>query len=203
MLELEARSTLLPDQIGAASDAGVHCRELQSISLVTVLARKGAVAEARELAKTNFRLTLPEKAARAGDAELCFVGLSPESWLASSETLPPTELMGQLSSCFGERASLVDQSSGYTVLRLTGERLRETLAKGVPLDLHPAVFPEGSAATTIIAHMGAILWRNPDFDGLPVFDIAAFRSHSGSFMNWLSSSAAEFGFSFGSSISAN
>jgi sarcosine oxidase subunit gamma len=64
------------------------------------------------------------------------------------------------------------------------------LAKGLPIDLHPSVFAPGSAATSVIALMGATLWQ---VDAAPSYDIAVFRSLAGSFWTWLTDSAAEFG----------
>jgi sarcosine oxidase subunit gamma len=88
-------------------------------------------------------------------------------------------------------ASISDQSGGRTVLRVSGPRARDVLAKGLPIDLHPRVFAPGSAATSAIALMGVQLWQ---IDDRPSYDIALFRSLSASFWRWLASSAAEFGY---------
>jgi len=85
-------------------------------------------------------------------------------------------------------ASFSDHSDGYAVFEIWGPKVRETLAKGVPIDLHPAVFTD-TVAVTVIAHIGAIVWQTaPDR-----FSIAVFRSYAGSFWHWLSASAAEYG----------
>jgi sarcosine oxidase subunit gamma len=68
--------------------------------------------------------------------------------------------------------------------------MRDALAKGCPIDLHPRAFAAGNAAITVIAHIGIHLWRLPFDDGLYV---ALFRSMAGSFWSWLHASAAEFG----------
>ncbi len=73
------------------------------------------------------------------------------------------------------------------------EAIRDVLAKGFPIDLHERAFPPGAAATTVAAHIGAIIWRNEDQDGCASFDIAVFRSLSRSFWHWFSKAAAEFG----------
>jgi sarcosine oxidase subunit gamma len=66
--------------------------------------------------------------------------------------------------------------------------VRDALAKGVPVDLHPTVFTD-DVAVTIISHIGAIVWQSaPDR-----FSIAIFRSYAQSFWHWLAASAAEFG----------
>jgi sarcosine oxidase subunit gamma len=99
-----------------------------------------------------------------------------------------------LQEAVGDAASVADQSSGYAILRMTGPKLRETLAKILPLDLHPHCFAAGDVASTLASHVGATLWRLEDADDSPVFEIAVFRSLAGSFWHTLTDSAAEFGF---------
>ena len=92
-------------------------------------------------------------------------------------------------------AAVTDQSDGYAVLRLTGPRLRDTLAKLIPIDVHPRAFKIGDVAATVAFHVGATFWRLDDGpDGAPVIEVAVFRSLAGSFWHALSDSAAEFGF---------
>ena len=40
----------------------------------------------------------------------------------------------------GSYAAAVDVGSGYTVVEISGERVRDVLARGCPLDLHPRMF---------------------------------------------------------------
>lgn len=88
-----------------------------------------------------------------------------------------------------------DQGDGYAVLHLAGPRVRDTLCKLVPVDMHPRTFKIGDVAVTVAAHIGATLRRLEDHaDGSPVFEIAVFRSLATSFWQALSESAAEFGF---------
>lgn len=95
----------------------------------------------------------------------------------------------------GQRAAVADQSHARAALRLAGPRVRDMLAKGCMLDLHPAAFPPGTAALTSIAHVAVHLWRVDDgADPLnAVFDMMIPRSMAGSFWSWLSAAAAEFG----------
>ncbi|WP_279607481.1 sarcosine oxidase subunit gamma, partial [Burkholderia ambifaria] len=46
----------------------------------------------------------------------------------------------------GLYAAAVDIGSGYTVLEISGERVRDVLARGCPLDLHPRLFGVGQCA---------------------------------------------------------
>jgi sarcosine oxidase subunit gamma len=89
-------------------------------------------------------------------------------------------------------ASVIEQSGGLGVLRLSGPALLDTLAKGVQIDLAPETFAAGSVAVTSIAHIGVTLWK---VDDGPTIDIAVARSLAGSFQHWLEASAAVHGLS--------
>jgi sarcosine oxidase subunit gamma len=84
--------------------------------------------------------------------------LGPDEWLLESNDarLPASErsLRERLQD---EIASVVDVSSGYTVLELDGTRVREILRKGCPLDLHPRVFGIGQCAQSHFFKAGVIL----------------------------------------------
>ena len=84
-------------------------------------------------------------------------------------------------------ASLSDQSSAYAVFRLSGLGARTLLQRGVSIDLDPAAFSPGSAATSVISHIGVIFWQ---LDNAPTYEVAVFRSLARSFRHWLDSVAA-------------
>jgi sarcosine oxidase subunit gamma len=113
---------------------------------------------------------------------LSVLGIGPGRWLFLQDAAG-----GVLNSLQG-LASLADQTDSYAVFEIGGRDARKVLAKGVPLDIHPSVFLEDDVAVTVIAHMGAIVWRDePD-----CFVIAVFRSYTESFWHWLHASSAEF-----------
>ncbi len=86
-------------------------------------------------------------------------------------------------------AAISDQSGGYVIYRIAGRDTRALIQRGVSIDLHPDVFQTGSAASTLIAHIGVILWQ---IDDAPTFEIAVFRSYAASFRHWLDATAATF-----------
>ncbi len=121
--------------------------------------------------------------------DLTIVGTGPATWLAVREAAPPGWI-GSLERELGASAAIADQSSAYAVLRLSGEGARRLLARGAFLDFHPDGFRAGSAAVTLIAHMGAIVWQRDD---APTYEVAVFRSYAGSFWHWIETAAAGFG----------
>ena len=160
---------------------------LRHISLVSVLARRNAGAALADKAQTEFALTLPPGPQRYVAGGMSVLGIGPARWIFLRAGLAPN-FAAELSAALGEFASISDHSDGYALFELSGLQVRHLLAKGVPLDLDPAVFAETDVAVTSIAHIGAIIWR---CNGC--FIIAVFRSYAGSFWHWLAASAAEFG----------
>jgi sarcosine oxidase subunit gamma len=123
--------------------------------------------------------------------DMSFIGTGPGQWLVVSGSLGHETLAEELAATLQGLASISDQSSGRAVIRLSGPRARDVLAKGLAIDLDPRVFPAGSAATSAISHMGVLVWREGASES---YDIAVFRSVSESFWRWLKASAAAFGY---------
>jgi methylglutamate dehydrogenase subunit D len=176
-----------------AAPAGLTVTDLDGAAIVSALAFNGRQAELSERVRTAYGALLPSAPRRVAAGRIAFIGVGDGRWLATGEGAGAS-LAADLAARLEGLAAIVDQTDGYGLLRLWGPALRNVLAKGVGVDLHPAAFPVGAAAATMVAHIGVTLWRLEDApDGAPVFDIALFRSVAGSFWHWLSSSAAEFG----------
>ena len=90
----------------------------------------------------------------------------------------------------GLRVAITDVSGGQTAVVLRGGFVRELVAKGCPLDLHPRVFGIGQCAQSHLAK-APILIRQ--VDGQPSFEIIVRRSYADYFWLWLEDAAAEFG----------
>ncbi|WP_245415115.1 sarcosine oxidase subunit gamma [Aureimonas flava] len=170
------------------TSAALAASERTGLGIATVTARRGRAGELAETVRAAFGVSLPSgpKAVRSGG--LTFVGTGPGTWLAFQDG-GGWRFARDLAERLGPLASVCDQSSGYGVLRVAGPKTRATLAKGVPVDLHPAAFRPGDAAVTLASHVGIVLWQ---VDEEPTYDIAVFRSLAGSFADWLAASAAEF-----------
>ncbi len=192
---LKAKSALagiaVPGRYGKQEgEPGLLISERIGLGLATVAARKGqADALKAEVAKA-YGVELPASS-RVAQGPVGFVGYGPGQWLAISESLANEALGRDLHAKLQGLASISDQSGGRTVLRVSGKRVREVLAKGLPIDLDPRAFPVGSAATSAISLMGVQLWQ---LDDTSSYDIAIFRSLSESFWRWLTASAAEYGY---------
>ena len=74
----------------------------------------------------------------------------------------------------GGLAAVTDQSDAWVALHLDGPAAGDVLARLVPIDLRERTFPEGSAARTLLGHMGVLILRSGGG-----FEIHAFRSVAG------------------------
>jgi heterotetrameric sarcosine oxidase gamma subunit len=170
----------------AGSGNGIVAVERVGLAVATVMLRSGKLRELSAAVTANFAIDLPVGAEWTANNRLALLGTGPGKWLAISDSRD-TEFVRSLETQLQGLASVVEQSDGLGVLRLSGSALCETLAKGVQIDLAPDAFPTGSVAVTSIAHIGATLWK---VDDQPTIDIAVARSLSNSFLHWLKASAS-------------
>ena len=181
---------LLP--VAPNAGCGVIVSDRDGLGLATVLARKDADAALAQRVCEHFRVELPQGPYRATGGHFALAGTGPRAWLATFER-GGNGFAVRLRERIGDLASVSDQSDGYALLRLAGPKVRDTLCKLVPLDVHPRAFKIGDVAVTVAAHIGATLWRLEDHaDGSPVFEIAVFRGLATSLWQALRESAAEF-----------
>jgi sarcosine oxidase subunit gamma len=172
-----------------AGDVGVIATEVRNAGLALVTARKGQRAPLAETVRSTFGVALPDAPRRVAGHDIAFIWSGPDQWLAHMAPAPAAGMEAELTPLAG-MAALVDQSHGRTVLRVTGPRVRDALAKGFPIDLHPRAFRTGDTAVTSVAHIGAQLWQ---VDDAPTYEIAVARGFALSFWHWLEASAAEYG----------
>lgn len=196
---LIARAPFMDVAAASGSGRGVIVVDRDGLGLATVTVRRGQLEALAQRIRERYGIELPRGNIRKEAHRRAFAGLSPETWLATSEK-GGNEFSASLRDEIGALASISDQSDGYAVLRLTGTAVRDTLAKLIPIDVHPRAFKPGDVASTIASHIGITLWRLDDAaDATPMFEVAVFRSLAGSFWHALAQSAAEFGLVIGGS----
>ena len=154
-----------------------------ALGIASVMARKGIDAGAIGQI-LDAEMPIGPRATFVGLRTI--VGTGPGAWLVIDEGAGPDFAEG-LHEALSGFASVSDQSSGYSVQRLSGRGAHTLLQRGAAIDFDPSVFGPGSAATTVIAHIGVILWQ---IDKRPTYDVATFRSYAGSFRIWLDQTAA-------------
>lgn len=132
--------------------------------------------------------TTPNTWVPAGDGRLVWLG--PDEWLLTSPGTAPEALEAELAEALRPAGGVaVDVSAQRTVLRLGGPRVREVLAKGCSLDLHPRVFLPGSSAQTALGQAGVVLLALEDGG----FAVVVRSSFAGYLATWLLDAALELG----------
>jgi methylglutamate dehydrogenase subunit D len=190
---LTPRSPFYGLSLVSAQRHGIVATDRDGLGLATVLVRKDHRIAIGTRVHNLFGIAMPAGPTYQAVGDIAFAGTAPGTWLAMRET-GGNAFAESLEADIGDLASVSDQSSGYAILRLTGPKVRDALAKIVPIDLHPRAFPTGRVASTIVSHMGATLWRLEDTaEGAAAFEFAVFRSFAASVWHDLSEAAAEFG----------
>jgi methylglutamate dehydrogenase subunit D len=190
---LIARVPFADVEVASGVGRGLIVVHRDGLGLATVIAKRGQCRALVQLVRERYGIELPCGNIRKAARRLAFAGLGPETWLATSE-VACNEFSASLREEIGSLASISDQSDGYAMLRLTGAKVRDTLAKLIPIDVHPRVFKPGDVATTVTSHIGITIWRLEDaIDGSPTFEVAVFRSFARSFWHALAESTKEFG----------
>jgi sarcosine oxidase subunit gamma len=182
----------LPAAVGRGR--GVIATEREERGIARVEAPRGQVAKIGELFHAQFGVEPPSVPRRACLGDVAVGGIGPNTWIAIHESAG-NAFAASLQSLLGHCASIADQSDAYVILRLAGPKVRETLTKLVPIDVHPRSFRVSDIAQTVCGYVGVMLWRLEDAaDGGPAFEIWAGRSLAVSLHQAISHSAAEFGF---------
>ncbi|WP_298849179.1 hypothetical protein [uncultured Ruegeria sp.] len=87
----------------------------------------------------------------------------------------PADLRSRWEAAAAPKGYYSWREEAWGIMRLTGPRLFDLMAKISPVDLSPSAFPAGRIAQTRVGYVEAIIWRNDreviGFDVL--FDVAA------------------------------
>ncbi len=150
----------------AGSGATVRLEEIPFVTLANLRGSPGNPAFMTAVSST-LGFTLPVQPNTTAENErACALWLGPDEWMIRSKVANDTELAARLDAAVqGIFSAVTDQSSGYSILQLTGPQSSDLLAKGCPLDLHPRVFAEGQCAQSHYYKTSFLLRRLPDLSG--------------------------------------
>ena len=119
------------------------------------------------------------------------VWAGPDDWFVIGPKGQAEAIALQLRSALaGTHHAVTDVGSGYTVLHLSGAPVRDVLAQGCPLDLHPRVFKPGASAGSHFFKASVWLWQT---DEAPTYEVLVRRSFMGYFWLMLERCTAECG----------
>jgi len=135
----------------------------------------GSTAFQDAIAKAlGLRLPMtPNTVTRQSDLESAdaLFWLGPNEWLFRGQDNggeSVESLLARVSDALlDQHCAVVDVSDYYAVMRLSGARLFEVLAKGTPLDCVQALSVNTLCAQTRFGHASVLLDRSDDIDGTP------------------------------------
>lgn len=159
MPDLPQHKPVLAGTAHNATASGIRLEALPEGHLLHVLGTIEPAALAAELAKAGFTSSSIRKAGFR------------QWFVAGDEPLSPAGL-NVLAAALAGKAFVMDQSHGRVRIGISGRSSRLLLSKGTAIDLDPAVFPEGSAAMTMVGHISVQIARTGDDS----FELTVLRS---------------------------
>ena len=119
----------------------------------------------------------PNTVARGNGYDVLWLG--PDEWLVRSlQPQAPVAEDKLVAALQGQFASAVDIGSGWTVLEISGEKVRDVIARGCPLDLHPRILAPGQCAQSHYFKASIVLVPVAD----DVYEIVVRRSFADYFV---------------------
>ena len=116
--------------------------------------------------------------------------LGPDEWLVVTPAEQQGKLKAELLAALdGVFCSVVDNSSGLTTIRVSGDSAAALLATDCPFDLHPREFKPGQCAQTRLAKAGMTIAPLPDGSG---FELIIRRSFADYLLLWMQDAAIAF-----------
>lgn len=153
------------------------------LAIVSVALPLGGEADALAAIKSAFGADLPEIGTftDAGDATLLRLA-SDQAFVLMTRATPDAE--PHVRGMLGGAAYTTDQTDVWCALDLTGPGSLAALERICPLDLHNSAFAVGSAARTVMEHLGVILMRL----GPQHWRLMSASSSAGSFLHAIETS---------------
>ena len=123
-----------------------------------------------------------------GDRQLVWLG--PDEFLLLCEAGSEADLHSQLSLDLEDvHAAVTNVTDSLCALTLRGPAVRQVLAKGCSLDLHPSKFAAGDCAQTMLAHAGVTLVMQDE----ERFTLICRTSFAPYVADWLMDAGMEYG----------
>lgn len=171
----------------SATPPGVSITERTGLSLVIAECRENDAETIASLGKSlDTDMPKPGQSTDAGDRRV--IWLAPGRWLIVGNDKTYGGTAASLSNAPASVA-INDVSSSRTIIRVSGENVRDALAASCTIDLHPDVFKQNMSATTDLDHVVVTM----DCIDADTFDLYVSRAYAVSFWEWLIEASEEFG----------
>ncbi|CAD7847962.1 MAG: Sarcosine oxidase gamma subunit (EC 1.5.3.1) [Olavius algarvensis Gamma 3 endosymbiont] len=179
----QQESPLVQIEFGEAKGGGPRIEELPFLGFINLRGRSDNTGFSAGVLKVLGveAPTMANTVIEAGENRIYWLG--PDEWLvvtpAGRQDQVKKDLLAALNGVF---CSVVDNSSGLTTVRVSGDNAAATIASDCPLDLHAREFKPGQCAQTRLAKAGTIISPLADGSG---FELIIRRSFADYLLHWL------------------
>jgi len=167
-----------------SSSCGVLLQERRGLAIAQVFAKKGKTAA---VAKKLGISAKPCVATEHNDYTA--LPLSPGQWMLFANSGADGSFQRLLEKQIGKTGYVSEQSHSRAIIRISGDKCLDVLAKECRLDLHPSAADVGFCAQTTMAGIGVMMHK---LDDDPTFDLVIFAGFADSFWHWIVQASAEF-----------
>lgn len=177
-------------------EAQVRLREIPHTAKINLRGDRTDAAFRHAVAEVVGTEPPPGPEAWIGRDGTAILGLGPDEWLVVGPAGAEEDLVERLEAALaGHFVAVTDVTENWTVIAVSGAKLREVLAKGCPLDLHPRTVRPGFVGQSVVVHADVILHLMADgSDGqVPTVHLYVRRSFAQYLRDWLADAALEFG----------
>ena len=186
----QQQSPLVQIELGEAKGSAPNIKEVPFLGYLNLRGKPGNTAFLAAVLKVLGSEPPIEANTMVESGEYRIYWLGPDEWLV----VTPTEQQGKvqadlLAALEGVFSSVVDNSSGLTLVEITGDNAGALLATDCPLDLHPGVFKAGQCAQTRLAKAGMTIAPLRNGDG---FEVIIRRSFADYLLLWMQDAAVAF-----------
>jgi sarcosine oxidase subunit gamma len=187
MADASALQTVLrPGRGGETGSVGVKIAERRGLSLVQVSEIPGVAGNRAAIeAAIGTALPQPNKSAIGRRAALW---IGPGRWFIVEPRY--TALADELEKAAGGSLAITELSHSRTVLRISGARIRDVIAQGCSVDLHPSAAKAGDCFVTSVARHSAVL----HVVDASTMDVIVYRSFGQDLAEWVLEAAAPYGY---------
>jgi heterotetrameric sarcosine oxidase gamma subunit len=180
------QTVLRPGRGGDPGTVGIKISERRDLSIVQVSAIPG-VPDNRAAIEVAIGTALPAPNKSAvGRRTALWVG--PGRWFVVEPGRGA--LADELDKAAGGSLVVMDLSHSRTVLRISGAKVRDVIAQGCAVDLHPRAAKAGDSFVTSVARHSAVLHLVGD----TTMDVYVYRSFGQDLYEWLLEAAAQYGY---------
>ena len=186
----QQQSPLVQIKLGEAKGTAPTIKEIPFLGYLNLRGKAGNTAFLAALLKVlGCEPPLePNTMIESGDYRIYWLG--PDEWLVITPMEQQSKVQADIRAALkGVFSSVVDNSSGLTMVEISGDSASNLLATDCPLDLHPNVFKAGRCAQTRLAKAGMTIAPMRDGSG---FEVIIRRSFADYLLLWMQDAAVAF-----------